>query len=198
MNQNKQLTQDYEDEHERADLARYWNGVRRRKWPILVLAVAASVVAALYALSITPIYPASTTILIESQPANVISIEEVYELDTRSQQYFETQVEILYSRPLAEMVIETLNLVDEPEFSASAEGIESTPGWRSWLPFDLPGQTLATPSGPMSAAIRPTMHGWGWSRFAVRNSFACISSPNSRSSLRAWRMLTRRLTSAAC
>jgi polysaccharide biosynthesis transport protein len=153
MNQNKQLTQDYEDEHERADLARYWNGVRRRKWPILVLAVAASVVAALYALSITPIYPASTTILIESQPANVISIEEVYELDTRSQQYFETQVEILYSRPLAEMVIETLNLVDEPEFSASAEGIESTPGWRSWLPFDLPGQTLATSSGPMSAAI---------------------------------------------
>ena len=157
MNSTEQMIRDYRDEDERADLARfsrYWNGVRRRKWLILALTAAASVIAAVYALSITPIYLASTTILIESQPANVISIEEVYEFDTRSQQYFETQAEIVYSRPLAEMVIVVLNLFDEPEFSASEKSTESGLDWRSWLPFDLAGQTIASSTGPMEAAIK--------------------------------------------
>jgi polysaccharide biosynthesis transport protein len=157
MNQDRQLTQDCGDEGERVDmarLARYWNGVRRRKWPILAFTAAASLVAALYSLSITPIFLASTTILIESQPANVISIEEVYELDSRSQQYFATQVEILGSRPLAEMVIETLNLVDEPEFAASENNPGSRQIWRSWLLLDLAGPSTSNSLGPLPGAIK--------------------------------------------
>ena len=152
MNSTEQSIQESRDENERAHLVRYWNGVRRRKWPILGFAAAASLLAAIYSLSITPIFRASTTILMESQPANVISIEEVYELDSRDEQYYNTQVEILWSRPLAEMVIESLNLLDEPEFSASDQGAESSLDWRSWLPFDLAGQTIATP-GPMELAV---------------------------------------------
>ncbi len=157
MNQDTQLTQDYWEEGERVDVARltrYWNGVRRRKWSILAFTVTASLIAAFYALSIIPIYLASTTILIESQPANVISIEEVYELDSRSQQYFETQVEILDSRPLAEMVIESLDLLDEPEFAAGEKPSGSIADWRSWLPFDLPGKHATTSSGPLAEAIK--------------------------------------------
>ena len=96
MKSTEQMIQDDRDEDERAHLVRYWNGVRRRKWPILALTATASLIAAAYSLSITPLFLASTTILIESQSPNVISIEEVYELDTRSQQYYETQVEIFY------------------------------------------------------------------------------------------------------
>src|SRR6056297_2968589 len=154
MKSTEQMIQDDRDEDERAHLVRYWNGVRRRKWPILALTATASLIAAAYSLSITPLFLASTTILIESQSPNVISIEEVYELDTRSQQYYETQVEILYSRPLAEMVIDRLDLVDEPEFSVSDEGEELNLDWRSWVPFDVGGQAPATSSDPMTKAIK--------------------------------------------
>jgi len=154
MKSTEQMIQDDRDEDERAHLVRYWNGVRRRKWPILALTATASLIAAAYSLSITPLFLASTTILIESQSPNVISIEEVYELDTRSQQYYETQVEILYSRPLAEMVIDRLDLVDEPEFSVSDEGEELNLDWRSWVPFDVGGQAPATSPDPMTKAIK--------------------------------------------
>ena len=165
MDSTEQVNQDYRDEDARAQLVHYWNGVRRRKWPILGVTAAASLVAAIYAVSITPIFSASTTILIESQPANVISIEEVYELDTRSQEYYNTQVEILWSRPLVEMVIETLNLLDEPGFSPGDQGEESRRGWRSWLPFDLAGGTTATPADPMKSSIKAY-----YARLSVRPS----------------------------
>lgn len=153
MDQKDHSIHEHRDTDERADLVRYWNGLRRRKWPILAVTVGTSLIAAVYALSITPLYQASTTILIESQPANVISIEEVYELDSRSQQYFETQVEILDSRPLAEMVIEELNLLAESEFSADEDESGNGLGWLTWLPFDLPGKKNTASPGPMMAAI---------------------------------------------
>jgi uncharacterized protein involved in exopolysaccharide biosynthesis len=54
--------------------------------------------------------------LIEAQAQNVVSIEDVYGVDTRTQQYFETQFEILKSRPLAEKVVRQLGLTTQREF----------------------------------------------------------------------------------
>ncbi|NNL54010.1 MAG: GumC family protein, partial [Woeseia sp.] len=145
MGSRDSMMRDYEEVDERIDLRHYWNVIRRRKWPILALAFTVSLVAALVALSMTPVYQASATVLIESQQSNVVSIEEVYELDTRSREYYETQVELLKSRPLAADVVETLALASEPEFS----GEEQQGGfkldwlnldWRSWLPFDPASQ----------------------------------------------------------
>ncbi len=70
------------DVDEPLDLRHYWNVINRKKWAILGLAVAVGLLAALIAFAMTPIYRASATILIESQQANVVSIEEVYGLDT--------------------------------------------------------------------------------------------------------------------
>ncbi|NNC55623.1 MAG: hypothetical protein HKO07_07875, partial [Pseudomonadales bacterium] len=69
-------------------------------------------------------------------------IEEVYGLDTRARQYYETQFEILKSRPLAERVIDRLVLTEHQTFK---------PKQGSWLasvnlsalvalmPFNIPG-----------------------------------------------------------
>ena len=84
------------------DLRHYWNIINRKKWSIISLATVVSIIALLVVFAMTPIYQATTTILIESQGANVVSIEAIYGLDTRAQQYYETQFEILNSRPLAE------------------------------------------------------------------------------------------------
>ncbi len=97
------------------DLRRYWAIARRNMWGILGFALAASVLAALVAISIEPEYRATAVLLIESKQANVVSIEEVYGLDTRNSEYYQTQFEILKSRQLAERVVRQLGLADHPD-----------------------------------------------------------------------------------
>lgn len=101
--------------------------VGRRKWAILGFAFAAAVAAGFMAYAIAPVYRATTTVLVEAQAPNVVSITDVYGADTRTQQYFETQFEILKSRPLAEKVVQQLRLTEKPEFA-----IAPAP-WQSWL-----------------------------------------------------------------
>lgn len=95
----------------------------------------ASLVAVLVVFAMTPVYRASVTILIESEPANVISIEEVYGLDTQTQQYFATQFEILNSRPLVEDVVAALGLDSNPEFTDGEQGEWLGIDWRTWFPI---------------------------------------------------------------
>lgn len=142
------------------DLAKLWNIVNRRKWAILGLAFAVGLLAALFTYSLTPIYQASATLLIESQEANVVSIEEVYGLDTRSQTYLETQFEILRSWPLGERVVASLALHEHPQFTP----VETEPAvelnWRSWLPFSLPAQlsqSIQAEPDPRESALRRYM-----------------------------------------
>jgi len=111
------------------DLRHYWNVINRRKWAIIGLALAVGLLTTLIVFSMTPVYRASATVLIESQEAKVVSIEEVYGLDTRNQDYRATQVEILGARPIAEKVVDSLRLIEQPEFRPDDK-------W-SWLPFAI-------------------------------------------------------------
>ena len=113
------------DEDEALDLRQLWNVIDRRKWLIGGGALAASILAAIAVTFMTPIYRATATILIESQNANVVSIEEVYGLDMGNQQYYETQFAILGSRPIAEAVVDRLNLEARPEIPT----LDPNAGW---------------------------------------------------------------------
>src|SRR5439155_1047399 len=81
------------------DWRHYWSIINRRKWSIIGLALAVGLLTTLVVFAMTPIYRASATLLIESQAANVVSIQEVYGLDTRNQDYLATQIEIMGGRP---------------------------------------------------------------------------------------------------
>src|SRR2546430_3050783 len=98
------------------DLRHYWSIINRRKWSIIGLALAVGLLTTLVVFAMTPIYRASTTLLIESQAPNVVSIQEVYGLDTRSQDYLATQIEIMGGRPIAETVVDRLGLIEQPAF----------------------------------------------------------------------------------
>src|ERR1017187_1260182 len=98
------------------DLRRYWNIINPHKWSIIGLVVAVGLLTTLVVFAMTPIYRASSTLLIESQAANVVSIQEVYGLDTRNQDYLATQIAIMGGRPIAEAVVDDVGLVEQPEF----------------------------------------------------------------------------------
>ena len=84
-------------------------------------------------LSIEPVYQGKATLLLESESANVVSIEEVYGLSGANREYYQTQYEILSSRAVAQRVINQLNLSNHPDFSLESKpllGID----WKAMLP----------------------------------------------------------------
>src|SRR5712671_7647196 len=116
----------------------YWSIINRRKWSIIGLALAMGLLTTLVVFAMTPIYRASATLLIESQAPNVVSIQEVYGLDARSQDYLATQIEIMGGRPIAETVVDRLGLIEQPEFRPQHFD------WSSWSPFGM--QKRVSPS----------------------------------------------------
>jgi capsular exopolysaccharide synthesis family protein len=112
------------------DLREYWRVLRRHQYSILGLAFVAVLLAALVVFSMTPIYSSTSTLLIEAEKSNIVSIEEVYGVGNGNAEYFQTQYGILRSRQLAKMVIDKLKLADHPEFAEEEGGFS----WRDLIP----------------------------------------------------------------
>lgn len=116
------------------DLSHYFRVVNQSKWRILSLALIITFLVALIVLSLTPVYKATSSLLIESEETNIVSIEQVYGLDASKKEYFETQYEILKSRYIAEKVVNKLALDSHPIFiekldesnSSAFDGIKTT------------------------------------------------------------------------
>ena len=94
------------------NLQDYLRVLYRYKWGIVALAVIGGLLAALKAYSDVPIYRATSTLLIERQAARFVSIETVYQANPGYDfgEYYQTQYEILKSRPLAERVVNKLGV----------------------------------------------------------------------------------------
>ena len=60
------------------DLVLYWRSISRRKWSILGLASVITVLAAVTAFMMTPIYRSTVTLMIEQNKAKVVSVEDIY------------------------------------------------------------------------------------------------------------------------
>ncbi|ANG61179.1 lipopolysaccharide biosynthesis protein [Marinobacterium aestuarii] len=143
------------------DLLQLWNTLWRRKWSIISLTLVVMMLAALVVLTITPIYRAASTLLIEQKAAKVVSIEQVYGLDGSGNEYLQTQFELLKSRGLAERVVSELNLTTHPEFDPRQQpeplldiaGLLRGFNLQSLLPFTLPGDLAEEPLPPTEAEI---------------------------------------------
>lgn len=122
------------------DLGHYWRVVRQSWLGIVGLCIVVSMLTILWVMRIDPVYRASTTIMIESQEAKMVSIEEVYGIPSRMREYFLTQFEIIKNRDIAELVADDLDLWNHPEFappkaSADTSGDNSgvMPNIRGWM-----------------------------------------------------------------
>lgn len=118
--------QDADNDEDIIDLTHYFRVINRSKWRILSLALIVTLLATLIVLSMTPIYKATSSLLIESEETNIVSIEQVYGLDASKKEYFETQYEILKSRHIAEKVVDKLDLGNNPVFTQYIDVEESS------------------------------------------------------------------------
>jgi len=125
-NQNTYSPSDYAEQRESSslvpeiDFQHYVRILRKHKWLITFFTALVTALAAYYAYTATPIYRATSTLLIESQRANVVSIDDLLNAETESGEYYETQFELLRSRQLASRVVRKMGLVNHPEFADSS------------------------------------------------------------------------------
>ena len=87
----------------------------RKKWTIISLAIIVMVITAVLVMKIQPTYQATSTLLIENQQANVVSIEQIYGFEGGAN-YLQTQIGIMRSRAIIERAVKSLNLTTHPEF----------------------------------------------------------------------------------
>jgi capsular exopolysaccharide synthesis family protein len=124
-----------EPQQEELDLQNYWRVIRKHLWSILGLAFSVAVLTYLIQLTMTPIYKATSSLIIEPKARQkVISIDEVVGLDAAGAEYFMTQIEVLKSQSIARRVIEKLppelkGLENPAQVSAEPESAS----WREWI-----------------------------------------------------------------
>jgi succinoglycan biosynthesis transport protein ExoP len=98
------------------NLSEYLHILSVYKWAILGFAFVVTLLVSLVVFSLSPVFESTTTILIESEEENIVSIEEVYGIPGANDEYFETQNRILQSRALAEKVIDKLSIATHLEY----------------------------------------------------------------------------------
>ena len=108
------------------NLSHYIKTLWFNKWRIAFLALGVTVLTSVWVMQVPSEYQATATLLIETEEAKAVSIEEVYGLDGSKKEYLTTQFEILKSDNLAQQVIDELELAKVPEFNP--ELIETEPG----------------------------------------------------------------------
>jgi capsular exopolysaccharide synthesis family protein len=110
---------------DRLDIVEYWHAISKRRWSILGLTLAVSLLVLLIVSGIRPSYRGTATLLIEQGKSKIVSIEEVYSQGMIQREYYQTQAEILKSEDLARKVIGKLKLTTHPDFDPR----QAQPGW---------------------------------------------------------------------
>ena len=101
------------------NLRNYWQVARKHQWKILACFAFAVVISAVITFSMTPIYTARATLVIERKEPQVVNIQQ--DLSESSDgddiSYYESQYGMLKSRSLAAEVIKGKGLDKNPEFT---------------------------------------------------------------------------------
>lgn len=149
-------------------LSYYWRVVLYYKWSILGVALIAAMLGGLSALRAVPLYQSDTRLLIRATQPNVSGFQQ-FDASPMYWMFYETQVDILRSRAVAERVVDRLPSPSVPSSAgAAAEPArggggwraaigdsldENVPGWRDWRDW-LPAEWRAG-AGPALSPVSP-------------------------------------------
>lgn len=104
-----------EDDSDYIDLMRIWRAIWSRKWSILSLVLAITMLTTLVVMKMAPTYKAVTTLMIESKGPQLLSFQPVYDSSGQLSEYLETQLGLIKSRDVAQRAVRELNLTEHPD-----------------------------------------------------------------------------------
>jgi succinoglycan biosynthesis transport protein ExoP len=101
---------------EQINLRDYLYVIQKRRWTVITVFAVIVITVAILTFTATPIYEATTRLIIDKENPNVVSIQEVMSVDASGSDYYQTQYKIIESRTVAREVIRRLNLYKSEEF----------------------------------------------------------------------------------
>ena len=110
------------------NLERYFQAILDNKWRIALFVLTVLIASYLIISSLKPQYRATATVHIEKKDSQVVDVQSLYGLDNDSEEYLATEFEVMRSRPLAEKVVNKLNLTTHPDFQEEESFSERIPG----------------------------------------------------------------------
>jgi capsular exopolysaccharide synthesis family protein len=93
-----------------------WRIFKKRKWLILSIAAAFVTLNAVRTLMQTPLYTATVRLQIDTNVAQIVEGDNITRVEDPNEDFMGTQFQLLQSRSLAERVVSSLKLVDDPDF----------------------------------------------------------------------------------
>jgi succinoglycan biosynthesis transport protein ExoP len=111
------------DEEQEIHLLDYWRVITVRRWTILAIVLTAVTVTAISTFQQVPVYRATARLQIDRESSNVLSFQDVYAIDSSTDDELQTQFEILSARSLARRVVEELRLNEHAEFQPGEPGV---------------------------------------------------------------------------
>ncbi|HWP91128.1 MAG TPA: polysaccharide biosynthesis tyrosine autokinase [Thermodesulfobacteriota bacterium] len=100
----------------------YLDVLLRRKWIVISCLAISIVTVAIASLVMDPVYKAEATIEISPENPKITTFEEVVEVESRQNEFYETQYKLITSRSLARDVINFIQLGSHPDFSGKGQG----------------------------------------------------------------------------
>jgi polysaccharide biosynthesis transport protein len=120
-NGNEIQIADYEvAEAQEINLRDYWERLLRRKGTVISVALGVFILGAFWTFIQKPVYTAKSTLLIEKEP-NILSFEQVLQIESMRDDFYQTQYKLLSGRGLADTVVERLKLYENSEFVGSPD-----------------------------------------------------------------------------
>ena len=120
-NGNEIQLADYEvAEPQEINLRDYWDRLLRRKGTVLAVTLGVFILGAFWTFIQKPVYTAKSQLLIEKEP-NILSFEQVLQIESMRDDFYQTQYRLLSGRGLADTVIERLKLYENAEFVGRPE-----------------------------------------------------------------------------
>ena len=102
---------------ETPDLRTYWRVLRKRRLAVLAVFSILFTLVLLGTLKMKPVYRAQALVEIAKENPNILTVQELFQLDSVSDTYLETQYKVLRSNSLARRVIDQLRLNTLEEFN---------------------------------------------------------------------------------
>jgi succinoglycan biosynthesis transport protein ExoP len=109
-------------------LSDYWRILQKRKWTVIVSIVVVFVAAGLISVRMTPIYDAAARIIISQRAPNPLNFKDSDQTSITAgsqQDDIATQLKVMQSETMAELVINRLNLDRRPDFAGKLQTISS-------------------------------------------------------------------------
>lgn len=113
------------EKRKEVDLMDYWRVIVKRKWVLIVFAGSLILFTGIFSFLATPQFESKVTLHIEEGTSKILSLEETFGYQSpvfRDMTFFNTQLELLKSKSLAERVVKKLDLLSRPEFAGKEKG----------------------------------------------------------------------------